>query len=293
MNRAVASMLARYQPRTVEDHVNAIREVIQEIALCGLWRSKFFEHAACYGGTALRILYDLDRFSEDMDFSLLAPNPDFDLDRYCAFLSDELAAWGFNVNVAKKTKNVHSAVESAFMKANTREQILLIDGGEEIAAVVHRDRLIRIKLEVDTNPPDHFRVETRFLLVPIPFSARTFDLPSFLAGKVHALLCREWKGRVKGRDWYDFIWHLGRSTALNLPHLEARLRQTGHYRQQAALTLSDVRQMLRNRIERLDIAAAKKDVERFLVHPSAIDIWSKEFFAALVEKLIVNTESRE
>lgn len=150
---------------------------------------------------------------------------------------------------------------------------------------VHRNQAIRIKLEVDTDPPPRFGTDTRFLLAPIPFSVRTFDLPSFLAGKMHALLCREWGGRVKGRDWYDFVWHLGQGTALNLPHLEARLRQTGHYQGQTPLTLAEVKQMLHHRIEQLDIEAAKRDVERFLTDPAAIKVWSRDFFTALSEKL--------
>lgn len=285
MHDAVAAMLRKYQLRTTEDHVNALREILQEIALCGLWRGKFFEHAAFYGGTALRILHGLDRFSEDMDFSLLSPSEHFDLAPYNAFMAEELTAWGFVVQVEKKEKTFDSAVESAFLKANTREQLLIIEAGEEMAAGIHRDRSIRIKIEVDTEPPPNFSTETGFLLQPIPFSVRTFDLPSFFAGKLHAILCRQWKNRVKGRDWYDFVWHLGRGTALNLAHLEARLRQTGHYRAEKPLALMDVKQLLNARIEQLDIRAARADVQRFLIHPSAIEVWSKDFFYALTEKI--------
>lgn len=285
MNKAIASMLAKYQPRSSEDHLNALREIFQEIALCGLWRGKFSEHAAFYGGTALRILYGLDRYSEDMDFSLLAPSTDFKLDHYCAFVEEELAAWGFTARVEKKVKTAASAVESAFLKANTREQLLVIEAGEALAATVPHNRVLRIKIEVDTDPPPDFATETRFLLAPLPFSVRTFDLPSFFAGKLHAILCRNWNKRVKGRDWYDFVWHLGQGTALNLAHLEAHLRQTGHYRDEAPLDLSALKRMLAARIDQLDIRAARDDVERFLVHPSSVAVWSPEFFHALTEKI--------
>jgi predicted nucleotidyltransferase component of viral defense system len=287
MNKALTSMLSKYSLRNVEDHINALREILQEIALCGLWRAKFFEHAAFYGGTALRILHGIERFSEDMDFSLLARADRFDLTPYCTFLTDELSAWGFSVKVEKKEKTADSAVESAFLKANTREQLLLINAGTEIADVIHRNRTIRIKIEVDTDPPAHFSTETRFLLVPVPFSVRTYDLPSFFAGKLHAILCRGWKSRAKGRDWYDFVWHVGRETPLNLLHLEARLRQTGHYQDSAPLDLLTVKRMLMARIDQLDIRAVKADVERFLVHPTAIEVWSKPFFQAITEKLFV------
>jgi hypothetical protein len=284
VNEALASMLQKYSLRTAEDHVNALREILQEVALCGLWRGKFFEHAAFYGGTALRILHGLDRFSEDLDFSLLTPQPSFDLAPYCTAIEGELAAWGFSATVEKKAKSVKSAVESAFLKTNTRQQLLIITAEPSIAAGIQTDRILRIKFEVDTDPPPDFGVESRFLLAPIPFSVRTFDLPSFFAGKVHAALCRNWKNRVKGRDWYDLVWHVGRDTRLNLPHLEARLRQTAHYSEDAPLDLATAKQLLHARIENLDVAAARLDVERFLVHRDATAIWSREFFHAVCEK---------
>lgn len=285
MNDALAGMLRKYTLRTAEDHVHALREILQELALLGLWRGKFFEHAAFYGGTALRILHGLDRFSEDLDFSLLCPQPRFDLAPYCTAVEGELAAWGFSVTVEKKAKSAESAIESAFLKANTKQQSLVITAQPSIAAGIQADRVLRIKFEVDTDPPPGFAVESPYLLTPIPFSVRTFDLPSFFAGKFHAALCRSWKNRVKGRDWYDLVWHVGRDTRLNLPHLEARLRQTGHYRDDAPLTLAVAKQLLHTRIDTLDVAAARADVERFLVHPDAIAVWSREFFHAVCERI--------
>jgi predicted nucleotidyltransferase component of viral defense system len=278
-------MLRQYPLRTTEDHVNALREILQEVALCGLWRGKFFEHAAFYGGTALRILHGLDRFSEDMDFSLLSPRPGFDLAPFCTAIEGELAAWGFSATVERKTKSVESAVESAFLKADTRQQLLIITAETSIASSVQTNRVMRIKFEVDTDPPPEFAVESRYLLAPVPFSVQTFDLPSFFAGKFHAALCRNWKNRVKGRDWYDLVWHVGRDTRLNLAHLEARLRQTGHYRDDSPLDLATAKQMLHARIEDLDVAAAQADVERFLVHRDDTAIWSREFFHAVCAKI--------
>ena len=202
MNPAIASMLERYERRSADDHVNALREILQEIALCGLWRAKFFEHAAFYGGTALRVLYGLDRFSEDMDFSLLAPADDFDLGPYCVAVEEELRAWGFPATLRVKRKTARSAIESAFLKANTRQLLLTIEAGE-IASAIHGRRELKVKLEVDTDPPPGFSTETKFLLQPIPFSVKTYDPPSLFAGKMHAVLCRGWGTRVKGRDWYE------------------------------------------------------------------------------------------
>lgn len=292
MNQAIAAMLAKYRPGTIEQQTNALREVMQEIALCGLWRGKFFEHAAFYGGTALRVLYGLDRFSEDMDFSLLIPQERFDLAPYCAFMQQELSAWGFSVAVEKKEKTVDSAVESAFLKANTREQLLVVEAGEEVAAAIHSNRRLSIRIEVDTDPPSGFTTETKFLLQPLPFSVRVFDPPSLFAGKMHAILCRNWKNRVKGRDWYDLVWYAGRGTELNLTHLESRMRQSGHYNEDVPLEDAFFRRILAERIDSLDVQAARADVERFLVHSSAVLVWSREFFHAVAERLVVRGRPR-
>jgi len=287
LNPAIASMLVRYERRSADDHVNALREILQEIALCGLWRAKFFEHAAFYGGTALRVLYGLDRFSEDMDFSLLVPAEDFDLVSYCGAVEEELRAWGFPATVKVKRKTAQSAIESVFLKANTRQLLLTIESGE-IASAIHGRRQLKIKLEVDTDPPPGFSTETKFLLQPIPFSVKAYDPPSLFAGKMHAVLCRGWGTRVKGRDWYDLVWYVGRGTPLDLGHLEARMRQSGHYSDDAALDESALRSLLGSRIEGLNILAARSEVERFLPDPATVKVWSKEFFLAIAEAIRVN-----
>jgi predicted nucleotidyltransferase component of viral defense system len=287
MNNAISAMLETYERRSVDDHVNALREIFQGIALCGLWRAKFFEHAAFYGGTCLRVLYGLDRFSEDMDFSLLVPDERFNLARHCSSIEEELSSWGFSVAVEQKEKTSESAVESAFLKANTREQLLVIKAGDEIAAAVHGGSLLKIKIEVDTDPPPGFSTEARFLLQPIPFSVRSYGMPSMFAGKMHAVLCRSWRSRVKGRDWYDFVWYVGRGTPLDIRHLEARMRQSGHYTAAAPLDEETFRRLLSDRIDRLDVAKARADVERFLAPQSSTNVWSMEFFEAVAEKVTI------
>jgi hypothetical protein len=286
MNPAIASMLERYERRSADDHVNALREILQEIALCGLWRAKFFEHSAFYGGTALRVLYALERFSEDMDFSLLAPADDFDLVPYCGAVEEELRAWGFPATVEVKRKTARSAVESAFLKANTRQLLLTIDAGE-IASAIRGRRELKLKLEVDTDPPPGFSTETKYLLQPIPFSVKAYDPPSLFAGKMHAVLCRGWGTRVKGRDWYDLVWYVGRGTPLDLSHLEARMRQSGHYDDHAALDESAFRSLLAARIDYLNVAAARSEVVRFLPDPAAVEVWSREFFLAIADRITV------
>ena len=161
----------------------ALREILQEIALLGLWRSKFFEKAAFYGGTALRILYGIDRYSEDLDFSLLKPMPDFDISRYISALKREVRSFGFEVSVAVREKNAESTVQSAFLKADTLTHLLVIETAEDIARQIPRGQVMKIRIEIDTDPPMGFDTENKFLLQPISFSVRTFVLPDLFAGK--------------------------------------------------------------------------------------------------------------
>lgn len=285
MHEAVARMLAKYEPKSVDDSVRALREIIQEVALLGLWRSKFFEHAAFYGGTALRILYGLDRFSEDLDFSLLEPSPDFNLARYTASLEEELSAFGFNVRVEMVDKAVESAVQSAFLKANTRNELLVIETGGELAGQVAAGQVLKVKIEVDTDPPTGFTTSTRYLLQPIPFAVRSYSLPDLFAGKMHALLFRRWKNRVKGRDWYDFVWYAANHPQLNLAHLDQRMRQTGHWSGDLPLSPAAFRELLSDSIDRLDVDQARNDVAPFVKDQQALALWSHDFFRDVARRV--------
>ena len=278
MHEAITRMLAKYEPKSVDDSVRALREIIQEVALLGLWRAKFFEHAAVYGGTALRILYGLDRFSEDLDFSLLTPDPDFNLARYTASLEEELLAFGFNVRVEMVDKNVDSAVQSAFLKANTRNELLVIEAGEELTGRVAAGQVLKVKIEVDTDPPPGFSTQTRYLLQPIPFAVRSYSLPDLFAGKMYAILFRKWKNRVKGRDWYDLVWYAANHPHLNLAHLEQRMRQTGHWSGELPLSPTAFTDLLFDAIDRLDVNQARKDVAPFVKDQQMLALWSHDFF---------------
>ncbi len=285
MHEAVTRMLAKYEPKSVDDSVRALREIIQEVALLGLWRAKFFEHAAFYGGTALRILYGLDRFSEDLDFSLLTPSPDFNLARYTASLEEELQAFGFNVRVEMVDKAVESAVQSAFLKANTRNELLVIEAGEELMGQVAAGQVLKVKIEVDTDPPPGFSTQTRYLLQPIPFAVRCYSLPDLFAGKMHAILFRKWKNRVKGRDWYDLVWYAANHPHLNLAHLEQRMRQTGHWYGDISLSPVAFTDLLFDAIDRLDVNQARKDVAPFVKDQQMLALWSHDFFNDVASRI--------
>ena len=285
MNPIIQTMMRQYDCRTEEDYANALKEIIQEIALLGLWRSKFFERAAFYGGTALRILYDLNRFSEDLDFCLYQPDADFSLRPYHHGIESELAAFGFDVEFKEKKKTRQSAVLSAFLRANTREHILVIGAPHALQQRFQSAELVKIKMEVDTDPVTAFSWEARDLFLPIPFSIRTLTESSLFAGKLHAVLCRQWGRRVKGRDWYDFLWFIGRKTKVDLPYLEEKVRQSGHYARGEALSLAILQDLLRERIEELSIDRAKEDIIDFVPNPNLISGWTKGLFLSAVDRL--------
>ncbi|MEI6791408.1 MAG: nucleotidyl transferase AbiEii/AbiGii toxin family protein [Myxococcaceae bacterium] len=288
MNNVLEEMLKPYHCQTAEDYKNALKEVIQELALLGLWRAKFFEHAAFYGGTALRILFGLNRFSEDMDFSLLEPNPNFSLKTYENKLMAELKSFGLVTHIETKIKTHESAILSAFLKSNTVTHFLEIGVPNAEQKKLHHQDSIRIKIEVDTNPPPLFSTTVQYLLQPVPFFVKTYSEPDLFAGKMHAVLCRSWKTRVKGRDWYDLVWFVSRKTPLHLAHLEARMRQSGHYLDTIALSKPVLHERLQEKIESLDIAQAKADIEPFLKDKRSLEIWSTDFFHHIARGMEIN-----
>jgi len=285
MNQALRSLIDRYRPETLRDRENALKEIVQELSLLGLWRSKFYEHAAFYGGTALRVFHGLPRFSEDMDFSLLAPNPEFRFDPYLESIRAELASMGFTFEVETRPRQSATAIESVFIKGGTRINLLSIGAPDGLGARLPEPQRIRIKLEIDTQPPPGATYEVMTSLVPIPFQVRLFSLPCLFAGKLHAVLCRNWKQRVKGRDFYDFLWYLGRNVPCHLGHLQRRMEQTGHWEPSRNLDLTALKDQLRARFAAVDFEQAKSDVRPFLRDPDALALWSNAFFIDLAARV--------
>lgn len=284
MNEALSVMLKKYNSKSLNDYENALKEVVQEIALLGLWRAKFYEKAAFYGGSALRILYGSDRFSEDLDFSLLTQD-DIDLSRYHKAIEYELNSFGLNVEVVPKIKNSSTQIDSAFIKAGTLQNMISIEIPVNLRKKIHKNKIMKIKFEVDKNPPQGFNTEAKYLLQPIPFSINTFTMPSLFAGKMHAVLCRSWQQRVKGRDWYDLVWFISRNTPLNLTHLELRMKQSEHLKQQDFLTEMKLLELLISKIDNVDFLSAKNDVKNFIKDQDILKVWSKEFFKDVIKEI--------
>lgn len=265
-------MLSRYEILTTDDERNAKHEVMQQIALAGLYRSQFFDKAAFYGGTCLRIFHDLQRFSEDMDFSLLEKDEEFSIEDYFDSIENEFNALGRKVAIYKKEKQGQSQVESAFLKDNTDNYIVEFQ----------TEPSIKIKLEVDKDPPLLFHTEHKLLLLPFSFMTRCFTLSGLFAGKMHAFLFRTWRNRVKGRDWYDFEWYVRNQIPIDFNHFLERCIQSESI-ERGRLTRHEFIELLKKKIDNTKIELATTDVSPFIKNPKDIEIWSKDYFLQLVD----------
>ncbi len=284
MDSILTQMLKKYNPQNTEEKKNAVKEIIQEIVLCGLSRAGFFRKAAFYGGTALRIFYGLDRFSEDLDFSLITEDTDFSLAEYFPMLEKEIASYGMNLTISEKEKSVDSGIRSAFLKGNTKEHILLFYA-EDITGVAGSE-LIKIKFEVDIMPPKGATFEHKYRLLPAPYEINLYDMPSLFAGKVHAVICRAWKNRVKGRDLYDYIFYLQQDASINLPHLKARLVESGVWEDSKPFLLEDAKRLLNERFAAIDYVSAKDDVRPFIKNHDSLELWSCDFFNQITDQML-------
>lgn len=273
-NEIFNNLLSRYDISTEQQRRNAIFEVNQQVILAGLYSGGFFESAAFYGGTCLRIFHGLHRFSEDMDFSLLVQEENFDFSKYFQPIVDAFSLVGREVEIRKKDKKSFGKVESAFLKDNT----------DVYDVTFQTEKSIKIKLEVDTCPPLKFNTEQKLLLQPYSFMTRCFTLPCLFAGKMHALVYRSWRNRVKGRDWYDFEWYVRNNIPLDFVHLAERCKQFNN----ESITPELFKEKLIERLSTANIKQVKEDVMPFVKNPKELEIWSNDYFVQLASMLRIN-----
>jgi predicted nucleotidyltransferase component of viral defense system len=271
MDGLFEKMVAAYAPKTHEEERNAINEVMQKITLAGLWRGGFFDKAAFYGGTCLRIFHKLPRFSEDIDFSLMSKDKSFNIENFFPAIINEFSTLGRSVEITKKDKGSFCPVESAFLKDNT----------DVFDIAFQTEKSMKVKLEVDTCPPLEFATEQKLLLQPYSFMTRCFTLPDLYAGKMHALTFRAWKNRVKGRDWYDFEWYVRNNIPLDFRHLQARIREFNG----VEMSREEFVTALKERLSSANINQVKEEVMRFVINPKELEIWSTDYFLQLVEMI--------
>ena len=276
----IQQRLLNYNCKTDIEEQQAIREITQEVVLAALGRGDFFKQALFQGGTCLRIFYGLNRFSEDMNFILRETNPDFQLKDHIKHLTDELAAYGYNIEITDRD-SADVTVKKVFLKDDSLGKVIDLRHANQAGPMAK----IRIKLEVDTNPPAGSGHELKYLDFPFVSSVAVQDRPSLFAGKLHALLCREY---IKGRDWYDFIWYTGNRTGINYAFLTSAINQLGPWQGQSitvdkAWLLSE----LERKIVSMNWKQAAEDVRRFVrvAEQPSLDLWSKDLFLGQLDKL--------
>ena len=285
MDSAIETMLRKYDPHNNTERENALKEIIQEIALAGLSRGGFFEHAAFYGGTCLRMFHGLNRFSEDLNFALLGKNPSFKLDKYFPALEKEFISYGIDIGIEARNKKENTTVQSAFLKGNTLILFMSFFPKSEDARRVISNQTIKIKFEVDIDNPEGGKTEFRYRMLPAPYEVRIFDEATLFAGKIHAVLCRSYNNRVKGMDYYDYLFYIGKGSAFNLQYLENKLKNTGTIAPEASVTLEMVKQMLEDKFRSVNYEAAKEDVSSFISDTYNLKIWKPELFISTLNEI--------
>jgi predicted nucleotidyltransferase component of viral defense system len=271
--KIIQDRLDSYNCKSELEEEHAIREITQEVALAALGRTDFFKYAAFQGGTCLRIFYGLNRFSEDMDFILKESDRDFKLTSHIKALSDEFLAYGYNIEIVDRS-NADIIVKKAFIKDNSIGKVLRLNHAGKTGPL----RKIRIKFEVDTNPPLGSNSEIKYVDFPFVSSVTAQDKPSLFAGKIHSLLCR---GYIKGRDWYDFIWYTGQCIEINYQFLTSAIEQQGPWRSQKLKVDKEwCLKTLYEKISSLNWQEAQNDIKRFVRQneQESIELWSKNFF---------------
>lgn len=281
----VEEMIKQYNPETTEEVKAALKEILQSIVLVGLSRSGFFNKASFYGGTALRIFYGLNRYSEDLDFTLNEKEENFNFEQYFKAINEVALSYGLELEISYKTKKIDTPIESAFAKLNTHQTLIKLKVNSNLTKYLHKDELMKVKFEVDCYPSLGFNVESKWLDNPEYASVNVLDLPSLFAGKIHAILCRTYKNNVKGRDYYDFLFFIRKRVKPNLEFLKNKLIETGK------LTINDefdtdiVKQMLINKIKTVDFAQIKNDAQKFIFKNENLDYFSRELFIDIIQKL--------
>lgn len=284
MKKTIEELLRSYAPENTQEAKLALREIVQSIILVGLSRGGFFSRASFYGGTALRIFYGLSRYSEDLDFTLNEKDENFSLEPYLPEIKNVGLSYGLDFSFSNKKKN-KTPIESAFAKLNTYETFVSLKMNRDIVDVLHKDELLKVKFEVDCDPALGFDKQSKWIDLPEFSPVITLDESSLFAGKIHAVLCRNYKGAVKGRDYYDFLFFIQRRTKPNMTYLKNKLIYSGRLKQDDSFSLDTLKGMLKERFLKTDFAKAKEDASRFIYRDEDLSFYSSDFFIAMLEKL--------
>ena len=285
MATAIENMIKLYNPTTIEETKYALREIVQSIVLIGLSKAGFFNVASFYGGTALRIFYGLNRYSEDLDFTLNNVNENFSIDLFTDKIKEIAASYGLDLEISSKIKRVKTPIESAFAKVNTYQAFISLKVSNNIINLLHKDEVLKVKFEIDCNPPLGFNVETKWINSPEFASVIVLDEESLFAGKIHAILCRNYKNNVKGRDYYDFLFYISKRVSPNLTYLRNKLISSGKLNENDEFNMIILKQMLKERFDTVDYNQIKLDAMRFILKQEDLSFYNKDVFVQMLDKL--------
>ena len=281
----INEMINLYNPKSLNENKAVLREILQSIVLIGLSRADFFKKASFYGGTALRIFYGLNRYSEDLDFTLNEKNDYFSLEPYIESIKNVASSYGIELDINIKKKDIKTPVESAFAKLNTYQTFVNLKINDEITSLLHKDENIKVKFEIDLNPAIGFNVESKWIDMPEFANIIVLDEPSLFAGKLHAIICRNYKNTVKGKDYYDFLFYIRKRVKPNLNYLKNKLIESGKIKENDKFDIDTLKVMLKDRFEAVDFNQVKTDAERFVFNNEDLSYYSKELFVDMISKL--------
>lgn len=285
MASLLENVLHSRQPADVKETKLALREILQDIVLIGLSRANFFSKASFYGGTALRIFYGLNRYSEDLDFTLNGTNRSFSPDTYMKSIVDLASSYGLEIKIETKIKKLSSPIESAFAKLNTYRTFIHAKLNRNLLDRLHKDEVLKVKFEVDCDPAIGFHVNNKWITDPELAPINVLDLESLFAGKLHAILCGNYKNNVKGRDYYDFVFFINKGTKPNLIYLKNKLVASGALGRDAEFDINILKGMLLNRFNRIDFRQVREDAEKFTTNNEDLSFYCKELFVDCLNRL--------
>ena len=281
----IEEIIKSYNPKTIEETKAIIRELLQQIVLIGLSRSGFFNYASFYGGTALRIFYGLNRYSEDLDFTLNKEDLNFSIEPFVNKIIEVAHSYGFDIEIQTKIKNIKTPIENAFAKLNTYQTFINLKINDRLVNLLHKDELIKVKFEIDCNPSLGFNVENKYLSMLEFANVAVLDKESLFARKLHALLCRSYKNNVKGRDYYDFLFFIQRKIKPNLNYLRNKLIESHKINENDEFNIDNLKNMLKKRFDEVDFDLVKNDAEHFVFKNEDLSYFSKELFIDIVDTL--------
>ena len=283
--KVIEEIIKSYNPKSLDETKLVIRELVQKIVLVGLSRSNFFSYASFYGGTALRIFYGLNRYSEDLDFTLNEVNPSFSLEPFVGKIKEVALSYGLELEIINKEKKIEPPIESAFAKINTYQTFISLHLNEKMISLLHKDEIIKVKFEIDCNPQLGFNIENKWLDIPEFASVAILDAPSLFAGKIHAILCRNYKNTVKGRDYYDFLFYIQKRINPNLTYLKNKLIESNKLNKEDPFNIDILKDMLKKRMNEVDFTQVKTDASRFIFTNEDLSFYSKDLFIQMIDKI--------